>query len=720
MMKQKLIGALLALAILAPYTSSADEGMWLPMFVKRLNYEDMQKRGLALSPEEIYDVNNSSLKDAIVRLGGGFCTGEIISPKGLMLTNHHCGYGVIQEKSSVKNDYLTDGFWAMSLKEELPAGFSVSLLEYMEDVSDEMNSVLNESMTLEERTKAIQEKASELEKKAVGDTKLQAQVKSFFSGNEFYIFVYKVYPDVRLVGAPPSAIGKFGGDTDNWMWPRHTGDFTMFRIYAGPDNEPAEYSTENRPFKPKHFLPISLDGVQQEDYAMIFGYPGSTDRFLTSHGVKRAIETEQPARVKLRRQKLDIYEEYMNTDKSIHIQYASKHARVSNYWKYFIGQTQGLKRLKVYDQKLAEENKFSAWISENPERKQLYGDVISNYEKGYAKMDDFNLAKVYLQEAIFGIEAISFSRMFASYNEALLSKNTEQIAVLSETLKSRTEAHFKDYHKPIDVKVMAEMLSAYFNDIPTEYHPEGFAKLVSKNKGDFNKLANALMSKSIFTDKNKTISFINSPSAKKLAKDPVYALANDFSNLYRNVINSKDKEASEFLEKADRLFVKGLREMNSNKTYYPNANSTMRVTYGRVLDYYPADATYYNYFTTIDGIMEKEDPNNPEFVVPEKLKELWKAKDYGDWADANGNLVVGFISDNDITGGNSGSPVINAQGHLIGTAFDGNWEAMSGDIAFEHNLQRTISVDIRYVLFIVDKYAGAKHLIEEMKLVRTR
>lgn len=714
----KKITLLLAGFILAFAPVKADEGMWLPMFVKRLNYVDMQKQGLQLTPEEIYSVNNSSLKDAIVRLGRGFCTGEIISDQGLMLTNHHCGFGVIQENSTEENNYLDNGFWAMKKSDELPAGFSVSFLVRMEDVSEAVNAELNEEMTLEERNKAIKMISDSLEKEAKGETDYDVDVKSFYDGNEFYLFVYETFPDVRLVGAPPSSIGKFGGDTDNWMWPRHTGDFTLFRVYADKDNKPAAYSEDNKPYTPKHSLPVSLKGVKEGDFSMIFGYPGSTDRYLTSAGIKYELETRQPSYVKLRRQVLDIYEQEMAKSDKVRLQYASKHASISNYWKYFKGQSAGLKRLKVYDKKKATEDELAAWIEKDAERKELYAGVLEGFETGYSNLTEVSKIAIYLNEAIFRTEAIRYSRQFSSLKKLLEGDDEEATKAAIEKLKSGLDAQYKDYSKVIDQQVFAAMLQAYHEDIDESNQPEAIKNMITKYKGDYKKIAADAFDKTIFADKDKTAAFLENPSAKKIDKDPIYIVMKEVFNHYMANVRPTIIAENEGLSRSKRLFSKGLREMNSDKVYAPNANSTMRFTYGQVKEYYPRDAVKYSLITTAEGILEKEDPSNHEFVVPEKLKTLIQNKDYGQYADENGDLIVNFISNNDITGGNSGSPMINGNGELIGTAFDGNWEAMSGDIAFETELQRTIGVDIRYTLFIIDKYAGAGHLIEEMKLVK--
>ncbi|MAC95629.1 MAG: serine protease [Flavobacteriales bacterium] len=716
----KKISILIAGFMLAFAPVKADEGMWLPMLVKRLNYVDMQKQGLQLTPEEIYSVNNSSLKDAIVRLGRGFCTGEIISDQGLMLTNHHCGFGAIQELSTEENNYLDDGFWAMNKSEELPAGFSVSFLVRMEDVSETINAELNEEMSLQERTAKIRKLSDSLEKLAVGETHFEAQVKSFYNGNEFYLFVYETFQDVRLVGAPPSSVGKFGGDTDNWMWPRQTGDFTLFRVYADKDNKPAEYSEDNVPYTPKHSLPISLKGVKEGDFSMIFGYPGSTDRYLTSAGIKYELEVRQPSYVKLRREVLDIYEEEMAASDKVRLQYASKHASISNYWKYFKGQQAGLKRLKVYDKKKAKEDQLAEWIAADEERQKLYDGVLEGFETGFNNLREVNKVRIYLGESIFRIEAVPFARQFSGLKNLLEADEVDQTKVdeTVESIKAMAKEHFKDYSKKIDQQVFAAMVRAYYNDLPEDKQPEEFRSLVEKYKGDYKKMAEKYYDKTIFASEADVMEFLEKPKAKTIDKDPIYNLMKVVFNHYLEHINPVIQSETEGLARSERLFVKGLREMDKDKTYAPDANSTMRFTYGQVKAYEPRDGISYHYYTTAQGILEKEDPTNHEFIVPEKLKDLILKKDYGQYANEEGELVVNFITNNDITGGNSGSPMINGNGELIGTAFDGNWEAMSGDIAFEHELQRTIGVDIRYTLFIIDKFAGASHLVEEMNLVK--
>jgi len=712
---RKTIFTFLAIWMIMNQFAKADEGMWLPMFISRLNYVDMQKEGLHLTAEEIYSINNSSLKDAIIQFGGG-CTGEIISADGLILTNHHCGYGSIQSHSTTKNDYLTNGFWAMNRDEELPnEGLTARFLVRMEDLTLEFNNQLKDTKTEKERADKIIDLTKKYEGSISKENGFEAVVKSFFNGNEFYMFVYQVYKDVRLVGAPPSSIGKFGADTDNWMWPRHTGDFSIFRVYMSPEGKSASFSKDNVPYKPKHFLPVSIKGVKKGDFAMIMGYPGSTDRYLTSYGVQLAIDVKNPSIVKIREEKLAIMRQFMDADPAVRIQYASKYAQTANYWKYFIGQTKGLKRLKVYEKKKELEDQFAKWVNSNDENTAKYGSALKDISTAYAELGKVELQRWYFQEAIArGPEIIGFSRGFSSLAKELKAEkpDNEKINKITTALKNYSEKLFKDYNLATDKKLLASMLNMYFLNVPKEQQPTLLSEIAKKYKNNFTEYAEIVFKKTVFSDINKINALLDKPNAKTIEKDMAFILMDAFYNNYFKY-NDQLKQYNDLLERGNRLFVAGIREMQPDKKFAPNANSTMRVTYGQVLDYYPADAIHYDFKTTMDGIMEKEDPNNWEFVVPSKLKELYTNKDFGDYAE-NGKMPVAFLSNTDITGGNSGSPVINGNGELIGLAFDGNWEAMSGDIAFEPNLQRTISVDIRYVLFIIDKYAGAKNIINEI------
>jgi hypothetical protein len=697
--------------------SRADEGMWLPMFIQRLNYVDMQKEGLRLTAEEIYSINHSSLKDAIIMFGGG-CTGEIVSPNGLIFTNHHCGYGSIQSHSTVDHDYLTDGFWATRYEEELPTpGLTARFLVSIQDITAAALAGVKDDMTEAERLEKVKENTKKIELSNTKGTQYDARTVSFFNGNEYYLFLYEVYKDVRLVGAPPSSIGKFGADTDNWMWPRHTGDFAVFRVYANTDNKPAEYSAGNVPMKPKHHLPISIREKKIGDYAMIMGYPGSTDRYATSYTINWALEKNNPMVIKIRTEKLDILREDMAADAEVRIKYASKYAGSANYWKFFIGQNKGLKRLDVYDRKKETEEKFVKWFNADKDRSVKYREALLNISNAYETINKYEPAVRYNTEAIVrGCEIIAFSRSFNKLAEELAKKepNEQLVKSLTEQVSVTSAQYFKNYNMATDVKMLAAMLRLYYNDVPKQMQPAYLEQIHKKYKGNFEAYANAVFTKTIFGSKSKVDQFLVEPKLKSLQKDPVWPLQLAFAT-NADAIDAIVRPANELLAKGRRIFVKGLREMQGDKNFYPDANSTMRVTYGKVLDYSPADAIDFHHVTTLDGLMAKEDPSNWEFTVPEKLKQLYKDKDYGRYGE-DGKMIVAFLTNNDITGGNSGSPVLNGDGELTGLAFDGNWEAMSGNYAFEPDLQRTICVDIRYVLFIIEKYAGADNLIKELDI----
>ncbi|MCH7658767.1 MAG: S46 family peptidase [Bacteroidetes bacterium] len=714
---KKLFSLLISLILALNLSVKADEGMWMLPLLEKLNMGTMTELGLKLSAEEIYSINHSSIKDAIVIFGGG-CTAEIVSSQGLLLTNHHCGLGRIQAHSSVEHNYLEDGFWAMSKEEELTnPGLSVTFLVRIEDVSEKINSVLSDTMNEGERYRKIRDVSEEIENIAIEDNHYSARVQSFFGGNYFYLMVYETYKDVRLAGAPPSSIGKYGGDTDNWMWPRHTGDFSVFRVYSGPDGKPAEYSEDNIPLKPKHYLPVSLKGVEPDDFTMVLGYPGGTQRYMTSFGIEELLQITHPNRIKVRGIRQELMMQDMQASEKVRIQYSSKYSGSSNYWKFSIGQSESLKRLEIKKKKQKTEEQFGKWIANDPVRKEKYGEALDLIKNSIEERAEFQHSQQYLMECLLrGSEVVGAAMGGRMLLAALQEEDQEETDKTIEQVKERMSGFFKNYNMPTDRKINKAMFRLFAENVDSKYHPDIYKTINSKFKGDYDKFVDKMFDKSIFVSEERLTEFLNNPKTKKLEKDLAFQAANSILDKFRE-LRQKTSESGMNLDKGRRLFIKGLLEMQKGGVFYPDANFTMRLTYGTVGGYDAKDAVWFNYYTTLEGVMEKEDPDNYEFIVDERLRELYEDKDYGRYADDDGYMPICFLTNNDITGGNSGSPVLNGNGELIGLAFDGNWEAMSSDITFEEELQRCIIVDIRYVLFIIDKYAGAKNLIEEMDIV---
>ena len=711
---------LLSFMLLRTALSSADEGMWLPQLLQQLNAAEMRLKGLQIPVEEIYSVNKNSLKDAVVHFGGG-CTGEIISAQGLLLTNHHCGFGQIQEHSTLEHNYLRDGFWAKELKDEIPCpGLTATFIIRMDDVTSSFSKEL-ENLSEAQRNEKIKEISSQLEKKATEGTHYEARVRQFYSGNEFILIVTETFDDVRMVGAPPSSIGKFGGDTDNWMWPRHTGDFSIFRVYAGKDNKPAEYSAENVPFVPRHFFSISTKGVQAEDFTMVYGFPGRTQQYISSYQVETIVEVTNPNRIRIRTERLDVMGAAMRSSEALHLKYADKQSGVSNAWKKWKGESKGLIAAKGVERKKNFESDFTSWYSKSEVLKKKYGNVLPSIASLYQNTKPYLSANDYYAEAAFGVEIISYAIGLKNLVDMSLSEkpDTAKIRTEAEAYKVGVAGYFKDYDANTDRKMMARLLKLFDEGVADSLKPVYFTDLRQRYQSDFVKMADAVFAKSDLDDEKEMVEMFakfKKSEAKELKKDPAYQLADALVVYYRERIAEKVKSFTAGLNLLNRLYMEGQKEMQPEKKFYPDANSTMRLSYGQVRGYDARDAVYFNYQTNLDGIMEKYIPGDEEFDLPARLVELYQKKDYGQYA-VNGSVPVAFIATNHTTGGNSGSPVLNAKGQLIGTNYDRVWEGTMSDILFNPEICRNISLDIRYTLFIVDKFAGAKRLIDEMDIV---
>lgn len=712
---------LVSFILISSFIAKADEGMWLPQLLNAMNIKDMKKNGLKLTAEQIYSINKSSLKDAIVQFGGG-CTGEVVSSQGLLITNHHCGYSSIAFHSSVERDYLTKGYWAMSKNEELyTPNLTVTFINRIEDVTEKVMKGIMPNTTDAKADSIIRINIKQIEKEAINGSHYEAFVRPFFYGNEYYLFITETFKDIRMVGAPPSAIGKFGGESDNWMWPRHNADFSVFRIYAGKDNKPADYSPDNVPYTPKHVVPISLKGYKEGDFTMVYGFPGRTQEYLSSYAVDMIMNESDPLKVSLREKRLNIMSADMRQSDAVRINYATKYAGIANYYKKWMGEMNGLKKYDALTKKQAFEQQFMDAVNADPAKKEKYGNLFNQFQKVYTEYRVLNKQVDYYSECLMAIEAFTYARSYVNLINELKKKQKG----LSNTFDANiTEfkklGFYKAYNQPTDIKICKAMLEEYIKGVPTGNRPPVLDSFIVANKNDAKKMTDFLFANTSFVDKAKTEAMLNDLEKypNLYERDPVYYITNAIMKYYTGSVFPQFQYDEREINELQKLYIKGQQEVIKNKKFYPDANSTLRVAYGKVNGYEPKDGVKYNYYTTLDGIMEKYIPGDEEFDVPEKLRDLYKKKDFGPYANADGKMQVCFTASNHTTGGNSGSPVFNAKGELIGTNFDRNWEGTMSDIMYNPNQCRNITLDVRYTLFIIDKFAGAGYLLNEMKLVK--
>lgn len=717
MRKLKAISLLLLLCL--GIEAKAGEGMWIPLLVGEMNIGEMREMGFELTAEEIYAVNQASLTDAIVRFGNG-CTGGLVSDKGLIITNHHCGNSYIQKHSSVEHDYLTNGFVARAMNEELPnEDLTVTFLRRMEDVTDRVLAGVNDDCNKAERTKLVKANISTIVAEAKKDNHYEATVESFYYGNQYFLFVYEVFSDVRLVFAPPAGIGDFGAEEDNWTWPRHTGDFSLFRVYANSKNKPAAYSTDNVPYKPEYHFRVSTEGVKEGDPTMVLGYPAATTQYVPSFHIEMLRDLIYPKFVEIRDAKLDVINRYVEDDIQVRIQYAAKHSAIANSWKRWKGELKGFESLNAVELKRDYESRFNEWVARDPSRNEKYGNVVSDYEALYSEYGKYRMAREYLLEVMGarGIEAIWLSGQF----EKLLvlaeqDKDADKINDEKVYMKDFIEKHFKDYSKDVDRDIAEKLVMMMDKDLNGEFRPAFLDLIGTKYKGNHKAFVDDMFSKSFFSNQDKLaylIEMIDKKKTKAVKKDPAYRYFSDLRVVYYNEVEQKYNELSNKLDSLNRIWMSGLMEFDTAKVFYPDANRTMRLAYGNVKGYEPIDGVIYKYNTTLDGVIAKHNPLVYEFTVPEKVIDLYNNKDFGPYGE-EGVLTVCFVADNHTTGGNSGSPVLNSKGELIGINFDRAWDGITSDLVFNTELSRNISVDIRYVLFVIDKWAGATNLIDEI------
>lgn len=706
---KKLILSLVA--ILSVLTMKADDGMWLLKELNKQSAARMKELGFKFPINKLYSEENPSLKDAVVIFGRG-CTGVAVSNQGMIFTNHHCGYDAIQQLSSVEHDYLKDGFASHSFGEELPApGLTVSFLQRTEDVTDLILKDLPVDMDEVDRDEEIDRRSKAYEREVNKDEFTKAQIIPFYAGNKYFLVVYEVFKDVRMVFAPPSSVGKFGGETDNWMWPRHTGDFSVFRVYANKDNKAANYSKDNVPYKPKYSVPVSLKGYKEGDYSMTIGYPGSTERYIPSWGITQMVESEHKPRIAVRGAKQDIWKADMNANDAIRIKYASKYAQSSNYWKNAMGMNAAIEKLRIISDKEKLEADFTKWVNSDAKNKAKYGSTLATLEKGYTETMDAKKMLTYFSETFYGgIEIVRFAAT-ANSVKTNVATNTD------EYLEKLLSKYYKDYEVSLDRKVMPALMKLYAESVPAEYLPSVYAKIENEFASDYNKYAEWLYNNTQFAALDKVKKAVAEKSIEELAQDPAIELANSLQEVLSKIYDVLD-QYTPLIEKGNREYMAGLMEMNPKKAFSPDANFTQRLSYGSIGGYKPADGVIYDYYTTQQGIFDKEKPGDPEFNVQQYILDEIKSGNFGEYANKDGKMYVNFLSNNDITGGNSGSPVFDGNAQLIGLAFDGNWEALSGDIMFNPELQRMISVDIRYVLYTIDKVMKCPRLIEELKVIK--
>lgn len=712
---------LLPILLIGSLLAKADEGMWLPQLLSAMNIKDMKKNGLKLTAEQIYSINKSSLKDAIVQFGGG-CTGEVVSSQGLLITNHHCGYSSIAFHSSVEKDYLTKGYWAMNKNEELyTPNLTVTFINRIEDVTAKVMKGITANSTEARVDSITKANIKQLEKDAVTGTHYEAFVRPFFYGNEYYLFVTETFKDIRMVGAPPSAIGKFGGESDNWMWPRHNADFSVFRIYAGKDNKPAEYSPDNVPYTPKHVVPVSLKGYKEGDFTMVYGFPGRTQEYLSSYAVDMIMNESDPLKVALREKRLNIMNADMRQSDAVRINYATKYAGIANYYKKWMGEMNGLKKYDALSKKQAFEKQFMAAIAGEPAKQEKYGNLFNQFEKVYTEYRVLNKQVDYYSECLMAIEAFTYARSYINLMGELKKKQKGLTNTFDTNLAEYKKlAFYKAYNQPTDIKICRAMLEEYIKGVASANRPPVLDSFIVANGSDSKKLTDFLFANTSFVDKAKTEAMLNDIEKypNLYERDPVFYVTNAIIKYYSTSVFPQFQYDEREINELQKLYIKGQQEVIKDKKFYPDANSTLRVAYGKVSSYEPKDGVMYNYYTTLDGIMEKYIPGDEEFDVPAKLIDLYKKKDFGQYANADGKMQVAFTASNHTTGGNSGSPVFNAKGELIGTNFDRNWEGTMSDIMYNPNQCRNITLDVRYTLFIIDKFAGAGYLLNEMKLVK--